>query len=69
MGHGDHSKRDRFLRMFFSCLGTLEGYSYEDIEARHPVEFAARQRDKLNYRYPGEGELYRDAIERLQLVM
>ncbi|RKP07080.1 6-phosphofructo-2-kinase-domain-containing protein, partial [Thamnocephalis sphaerospora] len=40
--------------------------TYEQIQQRYPDEFAARQEDKLRYRYIGTGgESYLDVIERL----
>jgi len=44
--------------------GSFEGMSYEEIKFRNPKEFAARQKDKLGYRYP-MGESYLDVIMRL----
>ena len=37
--------------------GAFDGWTYAQIEAEHPAEFAARKRDKLRYRYPA-GESY-----------
>ncbi len=48
--------------------GVCEGLTYEEIRARHPAEFEARQADKLRYRYP-RGESYLDLIERLHPVI
>ncbi len=48
--------------------GTCDGLTYDEIKARHPGEFAARQADKLRYRYP-QGESYVDLIERLHPVI
>ncbi|KAJ1919794.1 Fructose-2,6-bisphosphatase [Tieghemiomyces parasiticus] len=46
--------------------GACEGMTYREIEAKYPAEFAARQADKLYYRYPGNGgESYADVIQRL----
>ena len=37
---------------------------------RHPIEYAKRLADKLNYRYPGAaGESYLDVIERVRPVI
>jgi len=48
------------------CVGGLDGMSAEEIEQNYPEEAAARLRDKLNYRYPGEGgESYQDLVLRL----
>ena len=48
--------------------GVCEGMSYEEIADRFPVEFAARDQDKFNYRYPG-GESYLDLLRRVQPVL
>ncbi|HZO14365.1 MAG TPA: 6-phosphofructo-2-kinase/fructose-2,6-bisphosphatase [Polyangiaceae bacterium] len=44
--------------------GVCDGMTYEEIRERLPAEFAARQADKLRYRYPG-GESYEDIVQRL----
>ena len=48
--------------------GICDGLTYAQIEERMPNEFAARQADKFNYRYP-RGESYRDVIARLEPVI
>ncbi|EFJ46639.1 hypothetical protein VOLCADRAFT_30993, partial [Volvox carteri f. nagariensis] len=48
--------------------GACDGLTYEEIEQRFPEEFAARQKDKLRYRYPA-GESYLDVIQRLEPVI
>ncbi|NRA31827.1 MAG: histidine phosphatase family protein [Polyangiaceae bacterium] len=48
--------------------GICDGLSYEEIAARMPLEFGARARDKLRYRYP-RGESYVDVINRLEPVI
>jgi broad specificity phosphatase PhoE len=45
--------------------GEHDGMTYEDIAEQFPVDFAARDRDKLRYRYPS-GESYVDVCERLR---
>ena len=45
--------------------GAFDGWTYAQIEAAHPDEFAARRRDKLRYRYPA-GESYMDVVQRLE---
>ncbi|KAH9274206.1 hypothetical protein BSLG_002125 [Batrachochytrium salamandrivorans] len=58
----------RFLNEIYA--GSLEGLTYAEVELHHPVEFAARKRNKLLYRYPGSGgESYIDVIERLRPVI
>lgn len=45
--------------------GTCDGMTYKEIENVFPDEFAARQSDKLKYRYP-RGESYMDVTLRLE---
>ena len=42
--------------------GEHDGMTYEEIAEQFPIEFAARDRDKLRYRYPN-GESYVDVCE------
>ncbi len=39
---------------FFICnlQGICEEMTYEEIQSKHPEEFAARDEDKFHYRYP-----------------
>ncbi|KAK5628569.1 hypothetical protein RRF57_004284 [Xylaria bambusicola] len=47
--------------------GVMTGLTFDEISKRYPDEFAARKRDKLNYRWPGlGGEGYVDLIVRLR---
>ena len=66
---GDYDvKQMRMLDELFA--GHLEGLTYAQIADQHPVEFEARKRDKLHYRYPGPGgEGYLDVIHRLRPVI
>ncbi len=48
--------------------GVCDGMTYEEIAAQLPDEYAARQADKLAYRYP-RGESYEDVIGRLEPVI
>jgi broad specificity phosphatase PhoE len=48
--------------------GICDGMTYEEIAQQMPEEYAARKRDKLNYRYP-RGESYVDVIQRLEPVI
>lgn len=48
--------------------GVMEDLTYEEIAERHPEEFAARDQNKLAYRYPS-GESYQDLVARLEPVM
>eukprot|EP00747_Dinoflagellata_sp_TGD_P020962 gnl/TRDRNA2_/TRDRNA2_128172_c0_seq1.p1 gnl/TRDRNA2_/TRDRNA2_128172_c0~~gnl/TRDRNA2_/TRDRNA2_128172_c0_seq1.p1 ORF type:complete len:138 (-),score=24.48 gnl/TRDRNA2_/TRDRNA2_128172_c0_seq1:98-454(-) len=38
--------------------------TYEEIQEKHPAEFAERKKDKLAYRYP-RGESYLDVVQRV----
>ena len=42
--------------------------TYEEISLKYPAEFAARDLNKLTYRYPG-GESYEDLLARLEPVI
>lgn len=47
--------------------GAMAGLTVEEIVVQHPLEYAARKRDKLLYRWPGlGGEGYVDLIVRLR---
>lgn len=48
--------------------GEHDGMTYEEIAEAYPLEFAARDRDKLRYRYPC-GESYVDVCERLRELL
>ncbi|XP_074873693.1 6-phosphofructo-2-kinase/fructose-2,6-bisphosphatase 1 [Carettochelys insculpta] len=48
--------------------GVCEEMTYEEIQARHPAEFALRDQDKYRYRYP-KGESYEDLVHRLEPVI
>ncbi|KAL8603347.1 hypothetical protein ACOMHN_039710 [Nucella lapillus] len=48
--------------------GVCEGMTYEEIQERHPEEFARRDQNKFHYRYPG-GESYQDLVARLEPVI
>lgn len=45
--------------------GACEELTYEEIRDRFPADYAAREADKLSFRYSG-GESYRDLIARLE---
>jgi len=49
--------------------GDLHGLSKSEIKSKFPIEYEMRQRDKLNYRYPGSGESYLDVIERVRPII
>merc|ERR1719376_258819 len=42
--------------------------TYEEISVKYPAQFAARDLNKLTYRYPG-GESYEDLVARLEPVI
>lgn len=47
--------------------GSLEGFTYEQMQYMYPHEFHSRINNKLKYRYPGVGgESYIDVINRLK---
>ncbi|XP_011600942.2 6-phosphofructo-2-kinase/fructose-2,6-bisphosphatase 2-like isoform X1 [Takifugu rubripes] len=48
--------------------GVCEEMTYKMIEEKYPEEFAMRDSDKYNYRYPG-GESYQDLVQRLEPVI
>jgi len=48
--------------------GCMENLTYEEISEKYPEEFAARDQNKLTYRYPS-GESYQDLVARLEPVM
>lgn len=48
--------------------GVCDGLTYEEIAELYPSEFAARDDDKYNYRYP-KGESYHDLLLRVQPVL
>jgi len=48
--------------------GVCNGLSYAEIEQDYPDLWSARERDKLNFRYPN-GESYKDVIGRLRPII
>ncbi|KAM6977420.1 6-phosphofructo-2-kinase/fructose-2,6-bisphosphatase 1 isoform 2-T2 [Aplochiton taeniatus] len=48
--------------------GVCEELTYEEIQEKHPEEFALRDQDKYRYRYP-KGESYEDMVHRLEPVI
>jgi len=65
---GIRTRQERLPELNELDSGVCEGMTYEEIAARYPVEFAARDHDKFRYRYPG-GESYEDLLERVQPVL
>ena len=50
--------------------GDFDGISYEEFKTNFPEVWAARERDKFHFRYPGAGgESYRDVIDRLRPII
>jgi broad specificity phosphatase PhoE len=49
-------------------VGVCDGLTYEQVKELFPKEYAARDKDKLTYRYP-RGESYLDVIIRLEPVI
>ncbi len=75
-----HAETLFHLRMVFSCYstpllnemrgGALHGYTRSDIKKKFPDEYRLREKNKLNYRFPGVGgESYLDIIERIRPVI
>jgi broad specificity phosphatase PhoE len=48
--------------------GIYDGLSYDEIKEKFPLEYYARDNDKLRYRYP-RGESYLDLIQRLEPII
>lgn len=48
--------------------GIYEEMTYNEIQEKHPKEFAAREENKFKYRYP-RGESYEDLVSRLEPVI
>lgn len=48
--------------------GVCDAMTYEEIKEKYPEDFAARDRDKYEYRYRG-GESYRDVVTRLEPII
>jgi len=65
---GIHTRQERLAELNELDSGVCEGMTYEEIAARFPFEFAARDHDKFKYRYPG-GESYEDLLKRVQPVL
>lgn len=67
-------KRTKYVGQQFDCgeaqvlnirslneiyAGEYEGLTYSEFQAQHPIDWVARQKDKLTFRYPGaSGESY-----------
>ena len=55
-------------QIFAGTSRSIKYFSLEQISERFPAEFAARDHNKLTYRYPG-GESYEDLVARLEPVI
>lgn len=55
-------------RMIFPLQGICDEMTYEEIAAKYPTDFAARDQNKFSYRYP-RGESYEDLVARLEPVI
>ena len=44
--------RSRTSRLNELQSGTLDGFTYKEVEREHPKEWKEREEDKLRYRYP-----------------
>lgn len=75
-----HHASIEHLQLLYPCVSTpllnelrggdLDGISRDEIKERYPEIFEARQKDKLNYRYPGAGgESYVDVIQRVRPII
>jgi len=65
---GIEAPQERWKALNEIDAGVCEEMTYEEIEEKYPAEFAARDLNKLTYRYPG-GESYEDLIARLEPVI
>ncbi|XP_003739562.2 6-phosphofructo-2-kinase/fructose-2,6-bisphosphatase 1-like [Galendromus occidentalis] len=65
---GIDASQKRFKALNEIYAGICEEMTYEEIEEKFPVEFAARDQDKFHYRYP-QGESYEDLVARLEPVV
>lgn len=65
---GIDAPKDHWKALNELDAGVCEGLTYSEIEERFPDEFAARDKDKYHYRYPG-GESYQDLVARLEPVI
>lgn len=49
-------------------VGVCDGLTYEEVKAKYPEDFIARDKNKYRYRYP-RGESYEDLVARLEPVI
>ena len=62
------SSQERWRALNEIDAGCMENLTYEEISEKYPEEFAARDQNKLTYRYRS-GESYQDLVARLEPVM
>ncbi|XP_037554330.1 6-phosphofructo-2-kinase/fructose-2,6-bisphosphatase-like isoform X4 [Dermacentor silvarum] len=65
---GIDAPQERWKALNEIDAGICEEMTYEEIQAKFPEEFAARDQDKFHYRYP-RGESYEDLVARLEPVI
>eukprot|EP00092_Neocalanus_flemingeri_P010654 GFUD01011476.1.p1 GENE.GFUD01011476.1~~GFUD01011476.1.p1 ORF type:complete len:460 (-),score=98.97 GFUD01011476.1:95-1474(-) len=65
---GIEAPQERWKALNELDSGDFEGMTYEEMAQKYPVEFAARDMNKLTYRFPG-GESYVDLVARLEPVI
>ena len=65
---GIEAPQERWKALNEIDAGSCEELTYEEIADKFPEEFAARDMNKLTYRYPG-GESYEDLVARLEPVI
>ena len=65
---GIQAPQERWKALNEIDAGVCEELTYQQISERFPAEFAARDHNKLTYRYPG-GESYEDLVARLEPVI
>lgn len=66
--HGIIAPKEHLAALDELDAGVCEGMSYEEMQEKHPQEFAWRDQDKLRYRYPW-GESYIDIMNRLEPIL
>jgi len=65
---GIEAPQERWKALNEIDAGSCEELTYEEMADKFPEEFAARDLNKLTYRYPG-GESYEDLVARLEPVI
>merc|ERR1711970_1009119 len=65
---GIEAPQERWKALNEIDAGVCEELTYEEVAEKYPEEFAARDLNKLTYRYPN-GESYEDLVARLEPVI